>query len=80
MPLDELKLLQAAGLSPLEVIEAATRNAAYVCGHGDELGTLEEGKLADLIVVDGDPLADLDVMDAVLFVVKDGEVALTPEP
>lgn len=79
MPLGEMELLESAGLSPMEVIEAATMHAAYVCGHGDELGTLEIGKLADLIVVDGDPLVDLNVMDTVLFVVKDGEVVLSPE-
>jgi imidazolonepropionase-like amidohydrolase len=79
MPLNEMDLLQRAGLSAREVIEAATRHAATVCGHGDELGTLEEGKLADLIVVDGNPLEDLAVMDSVLYVVKDGELGLLPE-
>jgi imidazolonepropionase-like amidohydrolase len=79
MPLNEMDLLQRAGLSPHEVIEAATRHAATVCGHGDELGTLEKGKLADLIVVDGNPLQDLTVMDSLLYVVKDGELVLSPE-
>ena len=79
MPLHEMELLQAAGLSPHEVLEAATRHAAAVCGHRDELGTLEKGKLADLIVVDGDPLDDLAVMDKLLVIVKDGEIALTPD-
>jgi imidazolonepropionase-like amidohydrolase len=72
MPLREMALLQQAGLSPLAVIEAATQQAAYVCGQGDELGTLEKGKLADLIVVDGNPLEDIGVMDSVVYVVKDG--------
>jgi imidazolonepropionase-like amidohydrolase len=80
MPLREMDLLQTAGLSPLEVIEAATRHAAYVCGQGDDLGTLESGKLADLIVVDGDPLDDLKAMDSVLYVVRDGELVLSPQP
>lgn len=79
MPLREMDLLQAAGLSPHEVIEAATKHAAYVCGHGDELGTLEIGKLADLIVVDGNPLEDLNVMDSVLYIVKDGEIVFSPQ-
>ncbi len=79
MPLREMELLQAAGLSPLEVIEAATKHAAYVCGHGDELGTLETGKLADLIVVDGNPLVDLNEMDSVLYIVKDGEIVYSPQ-
>lgn len=79
MPLREMELLQAVGLTPHEVIVAATQHAAYVCGHEDELGTLEAGKLADLIVVDGDPLEHLDTMDKLLYVVKNGEVALSPQ-
>lgn len=75
MPLTEMKLLLAAGLTPLEVIEAGTRHAAFVCGQGGTLGTLEPGKLADLIIVDGDPLSDLEAMDRVVAVVKGGEVA-----
>jgi imidazolonepropionase-like amidohydrolase len=75
MPVQEMELLLAAGLTPMEVIEASTRHAAYVCGHGDELGTLEPGKLADVIIVDGDPLADIGVMDRVMLVVKGGEIA-----
>lgn len=79
MPLREMDLLQTAGLSPKEVIEAATKHAAYVCGHSDELGTLERGKLADLIVVDDNPLDDLKAMDSVLYVVKDGEIVISPQ-
>ena len=79
MPLREMELLQAAGLSPLEVIVAGTQHAARVCGQGDELGTLEEGKLADLIVVDGNPLVDLNAMDSVSFIVKYGEIVYSPE-
>ena len=75
MPLTEMQLLLAAGLTPLEVIEASTRNAAYVCGQSETLGTLEPGKLADIIIVDGDPLADLEAMDRVVAVVKGGELA-----
>jgi enamidase len=75
MPLTEMKLLLAAGLTPLEVIVAGTRNAAMVCGQRERLGTLEPGKLADVIIVDGDPLTDLEAMDRVVAVVKGGEVA-----
>jgi imidazolonepropionase-like amidohydrolase len=79
MPLREMKLLLKAGLTPMEVIEAGTRNAAYVCGHGDELGALEPGRLADVIVVDGDPLVDIESLDRVVLVVKGGEIAFTSE-
>jgi imidazolonepropionase-like amidohydrolase len=79
MPLQEMNLLQKAGPSALEVIQAATKNAAFVCGHADDLGTLETGKLADLIVVSGNPLDDLNTMNSVLFVVKDGEVVFASQ-
>jgi imidazolonepropionase-like amidohydrolase len=74
MPLQEMKLLLEAGLSPLEVIQAGTRYAAQVCGHGDELGTLESGKLADLIIVESNPLLEVDAMSRVSLVIKDGEI------
>jgi imidazolonepropionase-like amidohydrolase len=79
MPLREMELLQTIGLSPMEVIESATKHAAYVCGQGDELGSIEDGKLADLIVVQGNPLEDIAAMESVLYVVKDGEVVVSPE-
>jgi imidazolonepropionase-like amidohydrolase len=75
MPTQEMQLLLQAGLTPMEVIEAGTRYAAQVSGHGDELGTLEPGKLADVIIVDGNPLVDLEAMGEVLMVIKDGEFA-----
>ena len=79
MPLREMYLLEAAGLSRMEVIEAATKHAAYVCGQAEDLGTLEVGMLADLIIVSGNPLDDLQVMDDVLYEVKDGKVAVSPK-
>jgi len=79
IPLREMQLLLAAGLTPMEVIEAGTRTAARVCGHGDELGTLEPGRLADLIVVDGDPLVDIAAMKRVEVVIKGGQIALPTE-
>jgi imidazolonepropionase-like amidohydrolase len=79
MPLREMKPLLKAGLTLMEVIEAGTRNAAFVCGHGDELGTLEPGRLADVIVVDGDPLVDIETMARVVLVLKGGEIAFTSE-
>jgi len=75
MPLVEMRLFLAAGLTPMEVLEASTRHAAAACGLGDSLGTLVAGKLADIVVVSGDPLADLAAMDSVVAVIKGGELA-----
>jgi imidazolonepropionase-like amidohydrolase len=80
MPLREMEMLRAAGLTPMEVIGAGTRQAANVCGHGNELGTLAPGMLADLIVVDGNPLEDLQVMSRVSLVIKNGEIAVIFPP
>jgi imidazolonepropionase-like amidohydrolase len=55
----ELEALAAAGLSPEEVLIAATRDAARAMGRGDDLGTVETGKVADLLVLNADPLADV---------------------
>ena len=61
----ELPLMMAlGGLSAMEAIVAGTRNAAECCLLGDQLGTLEPGKLADFLLVDGDPLADITVLQA----------------
>ncbi|MFC1547717.1 amidohydrolase family protein [Candidatus Neomarinimicrobiota bacterium] len=79
MPLEEMELLVRAGMTRGEVIEAATRHAAYVSGHGDQLGTLEPGKLADVIVVGGNPLEDLNTLRETVMVIKGGEIAYTPE-
>lgn len=79
MPVGEMKMLLSAGLTPMEVIEASTRHSASVCGHGDELGTLEPGKLADVIVVDGDPLEDLQAMSQVVLVIQNGEIVVISE-
>jgi len=70
----EFAALVRAGLSPLQTIQAATVRAAELLGLADRLGTVEPGKLADLVAVDGDPQADVGAMAKVLFVMKGGEV------
>jgi imidazolonepropionase-like amidohydrolase len=62
------------GLDPLEALLAATRNVADAYGKGDELGTIEAGKRADLVFLDGNPLADVSSYERVVGVVKDGEL------
>ncbi len=74
--LKELELMVRAGLSPEQAIQAATLNAAQHLGKLDELGTLEPGKLADLIIVDGDPLLDISVIHNIEVVIKGGKVVV----
>ena len=73
LPLD-MALLVEIGLPPMLVIQGATSMAAECIGCQDHLGTVEVGKLADLIVVDGDPLNDITALQRVTLVVKDGQV------
>ncbi len=73
----ELDMLVDAGMSPMESIVAGTREAAACCGLGSDLGTLETGKLSDLIVVDGNPLSDITVLQeraSIKLVMKEGRV------
>jgi imidazolonepropionase-like amidohydrolase len=65
-------LVEYAGLSTMEAITAATANAAEAIGRADEVGTIEPGKLADLVILDADPLADIHDTRRVVFVVKGG--------
>ncbi len=67
-------LHEEVGLSPMEAIMAGTRWAAVVLNQQDNLGTIAEGKLADIIVIDGDPLQNLGDLRHVLHVIKDGEI------
>lgn len=71
---DEFELLVKFGMPAAEAIKAATINAATLLGLEKEIGTLEVGKSADIIAVDGDPLADVRVLKAMKFVMARGEV------
>lgn len=70
--LRELALMVEGGMTPMQAIEAATRSAAELMGLEAELGTLEPGKRADLVVVDGDPLDVASLADRVVEVYQDG--------
>jgi imidazolonepropionase-like amidohydrolase len=61
-------------LTPLQAIQAATVNDADLLGWSDKVGTIEPGKWADIVAVDGDPLADVTTLERVKFVMKGGEV------
>jgi imidazolonepropionase-like amidohydrolase len=67
------------GMSPMEALQAATSVAAHYMGWGDRVGALKPGYLADIIAVEGDPLADIGVMERVAVVIKGGLVFKSPE-
>jgi len=71
---DEIVTATELGLTPIEAIRAATVNSADLMGWQDRVGAIQPGKFADLIAVDGDPLADISVLQNVKFVMKGGTV------
>jgi imidazolonepropionase-like amidohydrolase len=74
----EFPHLVRLGLSPAAAVRAATLSAAEALGLDAELGTLEPGKLADVIAVAGDPLTDVRALQSVRFVMKSGRVVRRP--
>ncbi len=74
----EFALLVKAGMTPMEAIRSATVVAARHLGHDDQFGSIEPGKLADIVAVDGDPLADITELEDVDFVMKEGVAHKTP--
>jgi len=77
-PAKEFSSMVKFGMTPAQAIRAATVNAAELLGMKDSLGTLEAGKLADIVAVPGDPLADVSLMEKVDFVMKGGVVYRRP--
>ena len=76
----ELGLWVKDGASEWQALLAATRHAADVCGAGDDLGTVEVGKLADLIVVEANPLDDISNLRRLSMVLKEGRVVSDKRP
>jgi imidazolonepropionase-like amidohydrolase len=70
----ELEIINECGLTPMQTITAVTKDAAICIGQGESLGTVEKGKLADVLVVAGDPLRDISNVRKVDLVVRDGVV------
>ena len=73
----ELRLMVEEGLTPMQSLVASTKTAAECLGLEAEIGTVEAGKLADLVVVDGDPLRDIALIEkpeALTMVIKGGTV------
>ena len=67
-------------MTPMEAIQAATKNAAEALGRTADVGAIAPGRYGDLIAVDGDPLADVHVLETVAVVIKGGEVVKGPAP
>jgi imidazolonepropionase-like amidohydrolase len=70
----EFGFMISSGMKPMDAIKSATINAAELLGMKNELGSIESGKLADIVAVDGDPLKDSQVFGKVVFVMKDGVI------
>ncbi|MEE9263456.1 MAG: amidohydrolase family protein, partial [Vicinamibacteria bacterium] len=74
----EMKAFVDLGMTPQRAISAATRVNARILGRADDLGTVEPGKLADIVVVKGDPLFNIMALGDVETVVKGGKVYKSP--
>lgn len=72
--LREFGLLRKDGMAPMDIIVAATRSAAELIGVADQIGTVREGRFADLVATGGDPLVDITELEHVQFVMKGGVV------
>lgn len=75
---DGLKAMTEAGMPPMQAIQAATKVGAETLGIADQVGTIETGKVADLIVVDRDPLADIGALSEVSMVIQTGSIVTSP--
>ena len=71
---EEMAMLVEAGLSPMEAIQSATINVAKLFGKDKEFGTVEAGKIADLVIIDGDPIKDIWATQNVKMVLLSGKV------
>ena len=70
----EFALMVEAGMKPVDAIMAATASAADLIGDKEDIGSVQQGRYADLVAVDGDPLADVTILEHVQFVMKGGVV------
>jgi imidazolonepropionase-like amidohydrolase len=74
IPMNELDQMAEAGMDPMDLIVASTRNAAHVCGLDGKVGTLTPGLAADVLVVAGNPLDDLRALEHIRLVVNGGTI------
>ena len=74
MPITEMKLMQEAGMTNEQIIIASTKNAAYVCNMENVLGTIEPDKIADIIVINENPLENIDALLGIRMVIHNGRI------
>jgi imidazolonepropionase-like amidohydrolase len=74
MPIREVRWMREAGMTPMQIIVAATKNASHVCNLEDKIGTLEKGKTADILIVKGNPLRDIEALLNPRMVIHGGEI------
>jgi imidazolonepropionase-like amidohydrolase len=76
----EFAVMTSLGMAPIEALKAATSNDAELFGIAQKVGTLEKGKLADVVAMPGDPTADITVTERVSFVMKEGKIIRNGPP
>lgn len=74
IPMFEIEMMTAAGMTPMQIIQAGTYHAAITVGMEEQIGTLEAGKIADILVVGGDPLVDLQKLMDIRLVIHNGTI------
>jgi imidazolonepropionase-like amidohydrolase len=76
----EFALMTGLGMAAIDALKSATSNDAELLGIAQKTGTLEKGKLADIIAMSGDPIADITVTERVSFVMKEGKIIRNGPP
>jgi imidazolonepropionase-like amidohydrolase len=76
----EFKLMVDLGMAPIDALKTATSNDAELLGIAQKVGTLEKGKLADIVAMPGDPTADITATERVSFVMKEGKIIRNGPP
>ncbi|PYJ25654.1 MAG: amidohydrolase, partial [Verrucomicrobia bacterium] len=76
----EFKLMVDLGMTPIDALKSATANDAELLGIAQKVGTLEKGKLADVIAMPGDPTSDITASEHVSFVMKEGKIVRQGQP
>jgi imidazolonepropionase-like amidohydrolase len=76
----EFKLMVDLGMTPIDALKSATANDAELLGIAQKVGTLEKGKLADIVAMPGDPVSDITATERVFFVMKEGKIVRNGPP